>query len=216
MADGPDAPADPFALIATERRALADLVASLTPEQQAAPSLCGRWTTKEVAAHVAFASKPSMVEFATGFLLGRLSFDRANERAASARASWPVERIADTIRANAESRFTPPGFDWHAPLVDALVHREDIAVPLDLPHDRPAESWGHALEFLVSPAARRGFVRKGRPAVRLEASDLDWSDGSGPDVRGPAWALALVLAGRPAGLAALDGPGLAPLTAWVS
>jgi hypothetical protein len=40
---------DPFALIATERRALADLVDGLDEQQLATPSLCGAWTVQDVA-----------------------------------------------------------------------------------------------------------------------------------------------------------------------
>jgi len=38
--------------IADERRRVANLVDSLSPEQLATPSLCGDWTVKQVAGHL--------------------------------------------------------------------------------------------------------------------------------------------------------------------
>jgi uncharacterized protein (TIGR03083 family) len=43
---------DLFAVLAEERRATADLLAGLTEEQWAAPSLCSAWTVKDVAVHL--------------------------------------------------------------------------------------------------------------------------------------------------------------------
>ena len=53
------------------------------------------------------------------------------------------------------------------------------------------------------------FVGTGRTeGLRLEAIDLDWAHGSGNLVRGPAEALALGIAGRPAAYADLEGAGV--------
>ena len=58
-----------------------------------------------------------------------------------------------------------------------------------------------------------GFVgAKQRVAgLRLVATDVDWSHGSGPEVSGPGEALLLAASGRPAGLPELDGEGVAVL-----
>jgi len=206
---------DPFASIASERRALADLVDGLTDGQLATPSLCGAWTVKEVAAHLMAAEQGAVSEFLVAMVLGRFSFDRANRRMTAARASLSVAELTALMREHADSRFTPPTMDWHAPLTEVMVHREDIAVPLGLPSDRPAELWGQVLEFLVSPKARRGFVPGRLPDVGLVASDVDWSYGSGPEVAGPAASLALACSGRAAGLEPLSGPGRESLATWV-
>ncbi|MXG88441.1 maleylpyruvate isomerase family mycothiol-dependent enzyme [Nocardioides flavescens] len=207
---------DPFTLIAAERLALADLVDSLSAEQLAAQSLCGRWSVQDVAAHLLVGPTTSLPAFAWEMVRARGSFDRASERVTARLSDRPAAEIAAMLREHADSRFTPPGMDWHAPLTDLLVHREDIAVPLDLPHDRPLESWRHALDFLVSPKARTGFTPGGRPAVRLVAEDVDWIHGpaSAPEARGPAYAVGLVLTGRPAGLPLLTGPGVDALAGW--
>jgi len=206
---------DPFALIATERRALADLLEGLDPAELAVPSLCGAWTVKDVGAHLAGTLTGSTSEFLVAMLASRFSFDRANQRMTARRAALPVDDLTTVLREHAESRFVPPTMDWHAPLSDVMIHREDIAVPLGLPSDRPVGSWRHVLEFLVSPKARRGFVSGRLPDVQLRATDLDWGHGAGPEVSGPAAALALALSGRAAGLTALGGPGRESMATWV-
>jgi hypothetical protein len=47
--------------------------------------------------------------------------------------------------------------------------------------------------------------------VALRATDTDWSTGDGPEAAGPMLSLLLVIAGREAGLADLEGDGVATL-----
>lgn len=57
-----------------------------------------------------------------------------------------------------------------------------------------------------------GSIRKRVEGVRLVADDLDWSHGQGPEVRGSAEVVLLVLTGRPVGPHELTGPGAAQLS----
>lgn len=57
-----------LALAAVECRRAADMFESLTPEQWAVPSLCARWTVRDLAGHLI---GPYCVSTAR-FLLGRL------------------------------------------------------------------------------------------------------------------------------------------------
>jgi len=45
----------------------------------------------------------------------------------------------------------------------------------------------------------------------MVAEDVDWSTGSGPEVRGPGEAILLAIAGRNAAVDELSGPGVATL-----
>ncbi len=202
-------------LIATERRALADLVETLTDEQLRTPSLCGKWTVKDVAAHVMVGATSSYADFAKALVKGRGSFDKASEHLTDRRRSLSQSEVVAALRDHAASHFSPPTMDWHAPLTDVLVHREDIVVPLGLPSDRPPEPWQHSLEFLVTRKARTGFVPGRLPELTYAATDLEWSHGSGPVVSGPAAALGAVMCGRSEVLDRLSGPGSDTVAAWL-
>lgn len=200
--------------IAAERRSLADLLDTLTPEQWSTPSLCGAWTVKEVAVHLSSGPATPTRTFLKAMLVGRGRFDRANELVVQWRGDVEPAQISGWLREYADDRFTPPTMDWHAPCSDLRIHTQDIVVPLGLDAGVPVEGWRDVLDFLVSKAAARGFVPKGRPEVAGTATDLDWSHGSGPAVTGPAYALAMVLCGRPALLDHLEGDGLLTLRTW--
>jgi len=66
-----------------------------------------------------------------------------------------------------------------------------------------------ALEFTKWAPRLLGAMRA--RGVRLIATDLDWSHGDGPELRGTGEAVLMVMAGRAAALDDLDGPGKAKL-----
>ena len=206
---------DPWAVIAAERRSLAGLLDTLTPEQWATPSLCGAWSVKEVAVHLTSGPTTSAATFAKAMLRGRGSFDRANELLVRWRSGAEPAMVTGWLREYAEHRFTPPTMDWHAPLTDLRIHTQDIVIPLGLDAGVPLEPWGAVLDFLVSHAALRGFVPKGRPPAAWAATDLGWSHGEGDPVAGPALALATVMCGRGALLGRLEGDGVPAVRRWL-
>jgi uncharacterized protein (TIGR03083 family) len=202
-------------LIEAERRALADLLDTLTPEQWAAPSLCGAWSVREVVAHTMVGQTGTMTQFAGAMLRARGSFDRANEILAVRRAAaLSTAELADSLRTHAAHRFTPPMMDWRAPLTDLLVHRLDVVVPLRIEHGRPRDGWPVALGYLRDPRAAGAFAAKGAPDLTYVATDVAWSHGSGPRVEASAEALALALTRRPARVDDLAGPGAEALAHW--
>ncbi|MBG0561336.1 maleylpyruvate isomerase family mycothiol-dependent enzyme [Actinoplanes aureus] len=198
-------------MIADERRRLADLVESLSSEQLRTRSLCEAWTVKEVVGHLVAAVAGS--NGAALLLLVRSGFNihRANARLAAQMAARPAGELAAMLRANAENPFRPPIVGYPGQLTDLQVHGQDIRRPLGLPHDLQPERLRVSLDFLVGGRAV-GFVPKRRPAgLRFEATDLDWSWGSGPLVRGAGEAVMLALTGRHAAFADLSGEGVAEL-----
>ncbi|SEO97741.1 maleylpyruvate isomerase family mycothiol-dependent enzyme [Trujillonella endophytica] len=206
--------ASAWATIATERRALADLLESLTVEQWATPSLCRDWTVRHVAAHLMVGPTGSTAGFLRAMVRARGSFARANHALADDRARLPTATLVADLRERAGSRFTPPGMDWHAPLTDLLVHRLDITVPLGLDHGRTLDPWADALDLLVGRRAVPGFLPRGLPGLTYAATDVEWMRGSGPRVEAPVEALALAITRRPARLSELAGPGAAALRTW--
>jgi len=199
---------EPFTLIATERRAFADTLETLTPGQWETPSLCEGWLVKDVAAHLLVGPTTSMPEFLVAMTTSRFDFNRANRKLTATRADRSTEELVSLIRQHADSRFTPPRQDWRAPLMDLFIHRLDCLVPLEIPTDRPLAPWRTILDFLVEPSTQRLFTKGPAADVTLEATDVSWSHGSGPAVAGTAEALGLALARRAAGLARLSGPGV--------
>lgn len=198
-----------FDWIADERRTLAALLATLTPEQLRTPSLCGSWTVQETFGHLCVPLTVSLPGFAVEMAKARGRFDVANDRLARKAAQRGPKKLAALLRDRADSRFTPPGSDWLAPLSDVMIHGQDIRRPLGLRADFAPERLVTVLDFLQTPMAQRGFVRSGRlDGLRFEATDLDWAHGEGALVRGTAEALMVAVGGRPAAVADLTGDGV--------
>ena len=204
---------DYFPVIAAERRAIADMLDGLSPQQWETQSLCAGWSVRQVAAHLSVVLTHGVGTFLVAAIRAGGNLDRANRMVAAREATRPIPDLVGDLRANADSRFTPPTFGSEAPLAEVLLHGEDMRVPLGIADGR-AERWRGALDLLLSPKGRRGFAAKGVPALRYVATDTEWAHGSGVEVRGPAVALALTISGRPARLGELSGPGLATVRAW--
>lgn len=205
---------DYFPVIAAERRSVADMLDGLSPQQWQTPSLRDGWTVRHVAAHLSSVLTRGLGTFLLAAIRAGGNLDRANRIVTGREARRPVPDIVGDLRANADSRFTPPTFGSEAPLTEILLHGDDMRVPLGIADAGPAGRWRGALDLLVSPGGRRGFAAKGAPALRYAATGTDWARGSGAEVRGPAAALALTFSGRPARLGELSGPGLDAVRAW--
>jgi hypothetical protein len=63
-----------------------------------------------------------------------------------------------------------------------------------------------------------GFVgaKKRAEGLRLIATDVDWSSGQGPEVRGTGEAVLLAITGRPVALDELTGDGVDTLRARIA
>jgi uncharacterized protein (TIGR03083 family) len=198
-------------MIADERRRIADLVDSLSPQQLDTPSLCGEWTVKQVAGHLLAAVAAPRRLLLQMMLRSGFNIHRANARLALLVARRSAADLAAGLRENAENPFRPPIVGYPGQLTDLQVHGQDMRRPLGLPHGLRPDRLTVSLDFLVGGRAP-GFVPKGRPAgLRFEATDLDWAWGTGPVVRGPAEAVMLALTGRTVVLSELDGDGVATL-----
>ncbi|MCF8569953.1 maleylpyruvate isomerase family mycothiol-dependent enzyme [Gordonia sp. HY002] len=197
---------DIFAAIADERRRLSEQLSILTNDEQAAQSLCNAWTVHDVVAHLTMPLEVSIPKFAIAMILAAGNFDRANERLTRRQAAHPFEELIRILDQKADTRFTPPGEGPEAPLTDVLLHGLDIRWPLGLPYDIPSDRALTALNAVAK--APSGIVGKGTMSgIRFEATDLDWTHGTGATVRGPAPALLLAITGRGTALSALTGDG---------
>ncbi|MQA33562.1 maleylpyruvate isomerase family mycothiol-dependent enzyme [Modestobacter roseus] len=200
--------ADPFALAAVRRRAVADLLAGLDDAQLATPSLCAGWDVRTVGAHLADAAAPGALgEFARDLVRAGGRLHRANDEAARRAGRRPVAETVALLRERAESRFTPPLTGPRAPLTEVLVHEGDMRLPLGLPFDPDPAAVAVALEFITT-GRPVGFVPRGRlRGLRLVSTDLDRAQGDGAEVRGRGIDLLLAACGRTVALTELEGPG---------
>lgn len=126
-----------WATIHHERGRLLDLLRSLDPADWDRPSLCTGWRVRDVAAHAITSSDYSLVDMVTGVIRARGDFDRLMDRLARTQGSAPIEQIMARYERQATSRRRPPGTKPADPLVDVLVHSQDIAIPLGREHPMP-------------------------------------------------------------------------------
>ncbi len=196
-----------FTAVADERRKIAALIDDLDDAQLATPSLCTGWDVKTVAAHLVSVFADSFWVFQwTAIRCGGVH--RAIDELARRRAQQPASQIVACLRQGADHQLSPPITGPRSGLTDVLVHGGDIRIPLGRPFEPDPQLCAVALDFLTGVRAL-GFVPFGRlRGIRLQASDIDRSWGSGAEIRGPVRALLLAATGRDALFDRLGGPGL--------
>jgi uncharacterized protein (TIGR03083 family) len=176
-----------------ERTWLADLLESLPPEAWDHSSLCRDWTVRDVAAHLTFSHArvrdllwPAL---RTGFRYN------AMVRYSAVHSDLGHDEIVATLRGFVGSRKKAPLVSDLEPLLDVLVHTQDICVPLGISHPMPVDAAAAAADRVLS---LRGPMRLWRlpRGTRLVASDVDWSHGDGPVVEAPIQTHLLMLTGR--------------------
>lgn len=185
---------DVMAMAAAERTEIADLLAGLTPEQWAGPTLCTGWTVRDVVAHMFSYDELSTRQLGGLFVRGHLRLDRINDAAKAAYDDRSPDDLVALVRRHLRPRGLLAGFGGRIALTDATIHHQDIRRPLGLPRTISADRLRVALDFGKS-APTIGARHRIR-GLRLVADDLDWSTGRGPEVRGPGEALLMALAGR--------------------
>jgi uncharacterized protein (TIGR03083 family) len=186
-----------------ERADLADFLATLAPKDWDAPSLCTKWTVKDVVAHVIsyeeLGAAGLLKRFAKGWVV------RANQVGVDEFSVLRPEQLLEFLRSHLEPSGLTAGFGGMIALVDGTVHHQDIRRSLGRPRTVPADRLQRVLG-LVPGNPRLGAGRRIR-GLRLRATDVDWTHGNGPEVSGPGEALLMAMTGRPAALAELSGPG---------
>jgi uncharacterized protein (TIGR03083 family) len=201
-----------WAVIAGQRRALAQLMDGRPDEDWERPSVCSEWRIRDVVAHVALTPRsPGVGAILLAAVRARGDFDGINRDMAREHAArTPARLVADLVEA-ADSRRKPAITTVDNLLFDVLVHVQDVALPLGVDHPMPLDAARAALDRVWSMGWPFWAKRELR-GLRLEATDVDWAVGDGPVVRGRAQALLLLLTGRAAAaLPALHGPGAARL-----
>ena len=204
---------DLMVLAEEERTALLTLLRGLTAAQWEARSLCPKWRVRDVATHVVSYEELSPPTLVATFLRGGLRVKGVNEVALKRYEHLGPEAVIDLVARNVRPRGLTSGFGGGIALTDATIHHQDIRRALHLPRRIPAARLVPVLDFaLRAPTLPAHRNAKG---ITLTATDLDWTSGQGPEVRGPAEALLMAIAGRRQALGELDGPGLQTLRSRV-
>jgi uncharacterized protein (TIGR03083 family) len=194
-----------------ERASLAGLLDSLSEQEWETLSLCAGWRVRDVAAHLTLAQMgllPAVVAAARA----RGNFNRMIHDTAVRQARLPVREYAPRLRAMAGSRRKAPGVSHLEPLIDVLVHGQDIAIPLGRTRPVPTEA-AMAAADRVWPDLFPWRAGRRLGGLRFRATDCSWTAGEGVLVEGPIAAILLLLTGRDAALAQLSGPGAARVRA---
>jgi uncharacterized protein (TIGR03083 family) len=201
--------ADVWAVIHSERKALADDLVQLSAAQWATPSLCSDWTVRDVLAHMAATARMTPPQFFGKMLMSGFSFSKMQSAGIAAeKGASPAETLA-RFAAEVNSSKHPPGPNdsW---LGETLVHSEDIRRPLGIAHAYPTGAAVQVANFYKGSNLLIGAKTR-IAGLTLRATDTDWQHGEGPEVSGPIMALVMAMTGRGAALDGLSGDGVRTL-----
>jgi uncharacterized protein (TIGR03083 family) len=188
-----------------QRAGLADLMETFTDGEWTTPSLCAGWQVRDVAAHLTLA-QTGVATAVIDLARARGSFNKMIHDTGVRRARLPVERYPTLLRDMVGSRRKAPGVTALEPLIDVLVHAQDMVVPLGRTHEMPGKPAAAAAQRAWS----MGFpfhAKRRLAGFTLTATDVPWTVGDGDVVQGPVRALMMLVTGRTVVLPELAGPG---------
>ncbi len=201
--------ADLMAMVHAERASLGQFLETLRPEQWTAPTWCDKWNVQELVAHLTAAGNITAPHFLAGFVKAGFNFDKTVETDLRNYSSGTPADVKARYDAIITSNRKPPGPAYIA-LGEIMVHGEDIRRSLGARGE-------HAAEHLVTLAEmykKTGLPLYGKRRVAdltLQATDVDWQTGAGPEVRGPCMSLIMAMVGRAGALADCEGEGVETL-----
>ena len=184
-----------WSAVRTVRLRVADMLDTLSPTEWDAASLCEGWRVRDVAGHLALVSTITTGQMIAAAPRARFNPNRINTLLAVRAGSVATSEIVQKLRDHAEDRTTAKALDTRNSLFDAIVHSQDIAIPLGRTFPVPVDFTRQGLDRVW--AMGWPFNAQRRLAGRtLTATDADWSVGSGPEISGSALSLLLLLTGR--------------------
>jgi uncharacterized protein (TIGR03083 family) len=200
---------DIWPVIHAERKALASDLRALTGEEWSTLTLCGRWTVRDVLAHMTSTATMTPPAFLARLAACGFSFDKLQEKGVSAnRGGSPADTLAGFESVLTSVKHPPgPADTW---LGETIVHAEDIRRPLGIKHSYPTEAVVRVADFYKGSNLLIGSKRR-IEGLALRATDTDWSHGTGPEVSGPVLSLVMAMTGRKAAAEDLTGDGVATL-----
>jgi uncharacterized protein (TIGR03083 family) len=182
------------AMVAADYLALGDLLEALPASRWDTPSLCEGWRIREVVAHLTMPARYSEAEFMAELNECDFDFGRLSNRIAERDGALPTTKLVADVFSDVLHGWQPPGGGAMGALNHVVIHSLDITVPLGVQRRSPDATVRVILDSLAGGGAERFGVDISD--VRLTATDLDWSAGSGAERSAPAEELILHMAGR--------------------
>jgi uncharacterized protein (TIGR03083 family) len=187
--------------VASEQADFAAMLRTLPPDAWAAPSLCSKWSVRDVVIHTAAhihdqQNNPAVIS-------------QYSARSDEALVAWLESPPADSAESDyrAKRRFA------EIQRGELMVHQQDVRRALRIPREIPKERVQGVLAFSLQPIGSLGvaFGRERAKGLRLVSTENNWTWGTGKEVRGSLEALLMATAGRSVALDELGGPGVTVL-----
>jgi uncharacterized protein (TIGR03083 family) len=197
-------------LIRAERVALIADLEPVTDAQWSTPSLCAGWSVRDVLAHMTTTAKMTPGRFVGRLAGSGFRFNAFNAKGVQdEQGATPADALA-RFKAQLDRTTSPPG-PIDAMVAEIVIHSQDIRRPLGIAHTYQPDALTLVGDFVIKGNLLLGGKRRAT-GLTLTATDVDWSRGAGPEVKGPLPSIILALTGRKAGLSDVTGDGLATLT----
>jgi uncharacterized protein (TIGR03083 family) len=191
-------------MVAAEQQEFADLLRQLKSEDWEVPSLCTGWSIRDAVIHITIHSHTRSLERIGQLARVGFSMDRFH--------APHRDRKPDEIVSWLESPATLAGVrNVLTQLSELVIHQQDVRRPLGATRVIAPERLATVLDFSVTPYGSYALGTKARSrakGLRLVASDIAWTSGTGPEVSGPGEALFMALNGRADALKDLTGAGV--------
>ena len=163
---------------------------------------------RDVVAHIISYDDLGPTAFLGRFARGRFNPDQVNQVGVDEYARLAPDELLAELKGHVRHAGLTAGSGPDRP--GRRTHPPPGHPPaLRAPREVPAERLAAALPFARVAPPIRAFSRA--RGLRLIATDVGWTSGSGPVVEGPAEPLLLAMAGRADALDELSGPGQAIL-----
>lgn len=196
---------------AKARTDFADMLDELSQEQLAAETLCAGWTPLHIGGHIVSFVEMSLPQIMINMAKGGFNADKAFQNIALQYMEMGAPAIVQSLRANAAKTAPIKSFPEGLTVTDVAVHTQDIRRPLGLDGALDPDVVRASLDFCTTHKQGKMHVPTNDIAgLRLEATDMDWSWGSGAEVRGTGEALLLAINRRNVG-DELEGSGVGQL-----
>ena len=185
---------------------LLDDLKTFSDDDWAATTVCDPWTPRQLVAHLTSMNSQTRWNFLKGLVANRFDFDaflgedmRRFDVGSNADILAAFERTVAEARPSPLPKIVPP--------TESMIHADDIRRATGRPRNVDPQ---HVRPFLEPYMKSRPPVR-GKKRVhdlRLRATDVEWSAGSGPEIAGPAFDLLLAIGGRGDALDNCEGDGV--------